>query len=177
MEASHILTSIEYLNWITGCNKTYSRASHLKRHVQNSHALKRTPAENGDCSSDEEENTKRDAIQCTDCPKKVRQKNRKKCRILKNNFFPQFQSKWSLKKHQTVAHGKDAKRYPCSTCGTTFAKKSWLKHHVAQHTGEFPHRCSKCSKTFKYPKKLRAHMAVHNYKCETCEMKVFSPLR
>ena len=37
----------------------------------------------------------------------------------------QFLSKHSLNKHHKVAHSDNAKRYPCVTCGQTFAKKSW----------------------------------------------------
>lgn len=45
---------------------------------------------------------------------------------LKNTILLfQFQSKYSLNKHERVAHSGNAKRYPCTTCGQTFAKKTW----------------------------------------------------
>lgn len=68
-----------YISKISGCSKAYTRLSHLKRHVANSHAKKDDvkSVKNGDDSSDdddEKDDTKKSlqSFPCKSCPKQVK---------------------------------------------------------------------------------------------------------
>lgn len=54
------------------------------------------------------------------------------------------------------------KRFPCSTCGSSFSKASSLKLHIARkHTGEKSHECSLCASRFTTQWQLNLHLRTH----------------
>ena len=75
-----------------GCLKAYTRPTHLKRHVANSHVAKRQPEADDDSSDDEAGGSsgtakiKREepSFECSSCPKKVD----------KPSSFPNFLIYW-----------------------------------------------------------------------------------
>uniref|UniRef100_A0A672ZGK7 C2H2-type domain-containing protein n=1 Tax=Sphaeramia orbicularis TaxID=375764 RepID=A0A672ZGK7_9TELE len=68
--------------------------------------------------------------------------------------------------------GCEKKRYHCSVCSKTFARKSYLEIHMRNHTGENPFICSLCGSTFTSKSTLRSHMMLHTgekpFKCSLC---------
>ncbi|KAM8866475.1 uncharacterized protein ACB058_007375 isoform 2-T2 [Synchiropus picturatus] len=64
------------------------------------------------------------------------------------------------------------KIFPCTVCGTHFAKKGVLKEHVLTHSEERPFCCSNCGKRFHDRQNLKRHSRVHTdekpFMCTDC---------
>lgn len=65
-----------------------------------------------------------------------------------------------------------AKALSCVYCGKAFPYLSYLKRHLANHTGERPHRCAQCGRSFVRRSHLVRHQQVHTgekpYDCALC---------
>ena len=135
-----------------GCNKSYSRSAHLKRHMRQNH-------NDGLDTSNAmpEENTLDELWKCNKCPKV-------------------FANKYSLHKHSKVH--LDPLRYVCQYCNESFHKHHFLRSHITlehncENTGEKV-ACSKCDKRFTFVSQMKRHFSRHHdkikdYKCGSCD--------
>ena len=139
-----------------GCNKSYARSAHLKRHMHQSHN-----DDSNKSSAKTEENTLEESFKCNQCPKV-------------------FANKYSLDKHNKVH--QDPLRYVCQYCNESFHKHHFLRSHIIlEHNCEKRGEkvpCSKCEKKFTYVSQMKRHFSRHHdkikdYKCNSCDQ-IFS---
>nr|XP_018905120.1 PREDICTED: zinc finger protein 124-like [Bemisia tabaci] len=64
----------------------------------------------------------------------------------------------------------DGKRYKCTTCDKSFARKSRCKAHIISHSKSRPFNCENCGKNFftKWECKLHERIHIGTLKCEFC---------
>ena len=139
------------------CDASYTRQSHLKRHVDNKHKGIRFPCPSG-------------------CPANFFSQEAAK----KHDKVAHRQSGPDGGESESV-------RYKCEKCARTFAKRAQLTKHSALEHGEaanlLPHKCEECGKRFKFPNKLRIHAETRHredrHRCDLCEInfKAFNELR
>lgn len=75
----------------------------------------------------------------------------------------EFNTKFSLKRHQKRHNGDRPFKCPYKQCSGQFAENSTLKRHIRTHTGERPYRCNvkRCNKAFADRTNLRRHLLSH----------------
>lgn len=69
--------------------------------------------------------------------------------------------------------------HECPHCGQGFTRRSRLREHVFQHTGEKLFNCKICKKSFPSPANLLRHSLIHGgsriYSCPICDKRFFQP--
>ncbi|KAL0172343.1 hypothetical protein M9458_032654, partial [Cirrhinus mrigala] len=69
--------------------------------------------------------------------------------------------------------------HECPHCGQGFTRRSRLREHVFQHTGEKLFNCKICKKSFPSPANLLRHNLTHGgsriFNCPLCEKRFFQP--
>lgn len=80
-----------------------------------------------------------------------------------------YATKSSLTTHLQSVHS-DVKKFMCSECDKTFARKCYLDVHMATHTGEKKYTCDECGKSFAQRSTLNTHKNLHTstHKCTEC---------
>lgn len=175
--------------------KTFSKKSHLKRHIRNIHEQveKKHVCSAQDCSfaahygSDLERHIKShnesDHFQCTLCPKICKTKNGLKLHVNEHNLkfihicqhcAKGFNYKSDLDSH--VAKHEGVKHFLCKKCAKGFThKNNCATHQKTCQLEERKHACTECGKMFLSNVYLKDHMAsVHaeaKHLCITCGKK------
>jgi uncharacterized Zn-finger protein len=104
----------------------------------------------------------------------------KRVKSKSSKVFKNVDKKSNNKNQQLVIgnNKKVPKRFPCDTCGKTFARNSYLKIHKMIHTNERPRVCPICDKAFLQYTSYNIHMRYHNddrrYSCSICDMRFIS---
>lgn len=69
--------------------------------------------------------------------------------------------------------------HECPHCGQGFTRRSRLREHVFQHTGEKLFNCKICKKSFPTPANLLRHNLTHGgsriFNCPLCDKRFFQP--
>lgn len=69
--------------------------------------------------------------------------------------------------------------HECPHCGQGFTRRSRLREHVFQHTGEKLFNCKICKKSFPSPSNLLRHNLTHGgsriFNCPLCDKRFFQP--
>ncbi len=69
--------------------------------------------------------------------------------------------------------------HECPHCGQGFTRRSRLREHVFQHTGEKLFNCKICKKSFPSPSNLLRHNLTHGgsriFNCPLCDKSFFQP--
>lgn len=161
------------------CNKSFTRATHLKRHLLT------------------HEETKQ--IQCSVCMKGFHRIDQLNLHMQSNHHHSEtkpfqctvpdckkgFIKEDYLKKHIEAKHSDSPKEKEiCSQCQKTFSSKKYLRSHMKVHTAEKislkkdpnnekPYLCSECGLRFVRNDYLvihmRRHLGVKPYKCKFCD--------
>lgn len=156
---------------IDGCEKAFTCASYLNKHVRRPHGDKAMSKSgvDGDIAKTR--------------PKREKRHNCEHC-------LKEFKSKYLLKTHLAQHNGD--KPFKCDQCGLAFALRSRLIRHLKIHQGykcdrdscnfvaekwsvlrkhvatdhKTIHRCEDCDKILSSKFFLRAHIKAHNFRCQ-----------
>uniref|UniRef100_A0A914V2E8 C2H2-type domain-containing protein n=1 Tax=Plectus sambesii TaxID=2011161 RepID=A0A914V2E8_9BILA len=76
------------------------------------------------------------------------------------------------KRRPADGHSNPSAPHSCPNCNKQYCRKSTLKAHLRQHSGERPFMCPICGKTFSQAANLTAHKRVHTgekpFSCAIC---------
>ena len=153
----------------TKCNKTFTVAKSLQRHIESVHEGKRP-------------------FKCDHCELRFSEKRNVKKHISavheKQKPFncgscdSKFATKTTLKLHTDVVH-EGKKPYGCIECEAKFATRNKLEtHHSAVHGGIKPYSCSHCDMKFALKYRVKEHIErIHEgkkpFQCLTCTARFF----
>ena len=170
---NELLTINSDLSKCHNCNKTFSKSSHLKKHMLLMHENVKTP----DMHQLMHTNLKvADKTLTSEYPTNVRctiNSKPNKCHICKKTFFkPSY-----LKRHLLLVHKDVKKSYNCSMARSNFrnvSKPLILKGPANERlmVNSWHSECQDCNKTFSRPQDFKRHMLqLHKgvkkpYKCE-----------
>ncbi|XP_052282201.1 transcription factor IIIA-like [Dreissena polymorpha] len=167
-----------------GCNNSYKRVDHLRRHEYTTHKPQNAVdirCEESDCEAQFSswDNLNKHIKRCHEkqvytCHIAGCKAEFRKHRLLKEHKLevhsqgakylcqePGCGKSFSLG-HQYRRHMKTHEGYICSECNEKFDKWSLLlKHRKRQHLKSCVHRCDKCQKSFAQKQWLTQHMVVH----------------
>ncbi|KAJ8929736.1 hypothetical protein NQ314_017551 [Rhamnusium bicolor] len=149
------------------CNKEFSRANHLKRHVTSHSSVK--------------------PFRCTVCTKSFNRRDHlnqhQKLHERQNDYEcnicqKPFNRADHLAKHRASKHGigekiMGEKKYECPLCNKGFTTEKYRDVHVNGHNGQKEYQCKVCEKTFLSKSHLTEHMKFHNehskkFLCSEC---------
>eukprot|EP00095_Tigriopus_kingsejongensis_P010018 snap_masked-scaffold1048_size67263-processed-gene-0.1 protein:Tk10018 transcript:snap_masked-scaffold1048_size67263-processed-gene-0.1-mRNA-1 annotation:"zinc finger protein 585a isoform 2" len=89
-----------------------------------------------------------------------------------------FTTKSNLGEHAKT-HTGAKKKFPCSTCESTYSNLADLKVHQRHHTGETPFECPQCGKAFRARRHLEQHTRIHAglkpFSCQNCKKAFTTP--
>ena len=158
----HMLTHADKKHACPDCDKRFTLAMHLERHML-IHTGKR-----------KKQHT------CAECGKKFSKASRLRRHMLihtgeKQHACPEcdkrFTQAGNLKKHMLIHTGE--KQHACQDCGKRFTQTHNLKKHMLIHTGEKQHACPECGKRFPLSSHLKRHMLIHTgekeHACPECD--------
>lgn len=132
------------------CQKPFSRAEHLKRHILSRHTKKTITfpcsiceyiAENAKDLNVHRRSHNKNWLTCKSCDGK-------------------FTSKSELTEH-IKTHSNDERPFLCSECGMRFVRNDYLVIHMRRHTGEKPYKCRFCDRAFPRATDLTVHERYH----------------
>lgn len=72
-----------------------------------------------------------------------------------------------MNRHFKTAHLNPCP-YECNVCQQRFRRKTQLKNHQFQHTGQYPYRCLECGKGFVNTLTFIRHQTTHKIKIHEC---------
>lgn len=167
----------EELNKCDKCSKTFTRVTHLKRHMLTHEDIK--------------------PLKCTTCDKRFTRLDHLSHHILSSHSESKpfhcdvgeckkgFLKKEQLKKHIEAKHSNQSSiKEICDICEKTFTSKKYLRSHMRVHNGEKnspkkdltherPYLCSECGLRFVRNDYLvihmRRHLGLKPYKCKFCD--------
>ena len=135
------------------CSKTFTRATHLKRHQLTHSGIKN--------------------FQCSVCNKRFTRIDHLNLHMLNHAETKPFQCQECqkgfirmehLKKHCESKHGSDGvapKKEMCTICDKGFSSKKYLRVHMKSHSSEKSMTCKFCNKDFSDRAELNEHMKEH----------------
>lgn len=143
----------------TICNKSFSNARVLKRHVKIH--LKNKPFKCEVCK-----NTYSESGSLTRHLRKHRGEKRHLCMVCGKGFYEAN----VLVVHMRTHTGE--KPIECDICSKRFSDPNGLRSHLKSHTGEKKYKCDICDKCFAHSFVLKKHLRVHSgerpYLCSVC---------
>ena len=169
------------------CNKPFSHAGNLKRHLLIHAGEKKLKCMQCNYSTNEAGNLGKHTIihsgdkdhNCAQCNKSFNQVSNLKTHLLthtgeKKHMCTQCNysanTAGNLKIHIKIHSGE--KNHNCAQFKKSFTQASTMKTHLLIHTGEKKHRCTQCNYSAKQASDLRKHMITHsgakNHKCAQC---------
>ena len=119
------------------CSTSFSKLSHLKRHVKAQH------------TKYEEE------YDCDECGKKFNRHD---------NLLKHMRYTHNVKRKTLVLPGinDELENFPCSYCEKVYTQKfSLIRHIESKHSKEKNYRCTICDKSFQRRDVLEVHQKIH----------------
>lgn len=172
------------------CDKAFSKAGGLSRHIVSCHGGRskdKTAGARDKLRVDEDEETDElepSGYSSVDSqPPQPPKADKSKCKSVRTKGTPPQRSSWlcqvcggvyaskgSLRYHMRI-HAGD-KPFVCSQCHRAFNYSSHLTRHLRIHSGERPYLCTQCGATFTQKNDLNQHMHRHSglkpFKCNVC---------
>ncbi|XP_073819545.1 uncharacterized protein [Musca autumnalis] len=178
----------------TQCNKIFTNAKVLARHLRNTHVPEEQKCScplcgikfTRSCNMFKHMRTQHDPDtvknllpasekmhQCDKCPQKYAKKKHLNNHILAKHSSSNDKEAGEHSDEGDTAKNKAEDRSLCSICGCSFSKKAYLIVHMRKHTGERPFQCDLCERAFAHNSELKCHRRIHTgekpYKCKLCE--------